>query len=577
MAFNKPVTKPQTTPKTSGGISSQPKKQIYTDSTGTNWKQNPKQKDGIFKTKSFSPTNAPFVSSEKPAGPGATPEEGWKQKSNLELKQKKQPTLNRQKAHELSGSKMQPGSPSLNVKNTPVGIQQKPFESQKRMDKRTNKLFAKTGQPTLGVWGRDKNHNEFAGPDKIKFNPAFDKTKEINQSLANRQKIVNQGFAPTFKLSHVDTTEIPEVWSVGNYDSYLNQDGSVAVHFDGEHVGNFKNKEEAENFVKNDTERQNNWLHPKEEQGSKIYTDSHGVQWKKIPDKNGQNYGYARVDNPNIISTQPAVVGAEPEPGWNEEETEDNQREQASELFGVDLNENQAIEENKKKNRLEEIENQLGYMDQYRDGLNFAEQKKYQELEKERENLMNEQGNADASELMRKQSRGEKLTPEEQARLKNQQLANIRGLFGESEDEQRAQASKLFGTNLSNTQPQELPEEFKTEKGIPGQDYNFYDDGTFNVKHRSPASSFEEPAVMYEGLGKFYGLNLENMVYGKNGFMKDKYPNGFPDFQGDVLYSPKHWDEFENWAKEKYGVDLEKIRQQNYKDFQKKHTPYKRW
>ena len=44
-----------------------------------------------------------------------------------------------------------------------------------------------------------------------------------------------------------------------------------------------------------------------------------------------------------------------------------------------------------------------------------------------------------------------------------------------------------------------------------------------------------------------------------------------------MLYSPKYWDEFENWAKEKYGVDLEQIRQQNYKDFQKKHTPYKRW
>lgn len=86
--------KGQNMPKSNSGLSSKPKQQIYKDSTGTNWKQNPKQKDGIFKTKSFSPTNAPFVSSEKPAGPGATPEQGWKQKSNLELKQKSNPLVN---------------------------------------------------------------------------------------------------------------------------------------------------------------------------------------------------------------------------------------------------------------------------------------------------------------------------------------------------------------------------------------------------------------------------------------------------------------------------------------------------
>ena len=283
---------------------------------------------------------------------------------------KAQPSLNKQKAHELSGSKIQPGSPSLNAKHTPVGIQQKPFETQKGMDKRTNKLFAKTGQPTLGQWNRDKSHNVFAGPDKIKFNPAFDKTKEINQSLANRQKIIDQGFAPKYKLNHSDTTEKPEAWTTGNYDSYLNQDGSVAVHFNGDHVGNFKNKEEAENFVQNDTERQQKYLkspsdyelNSKLDEGKVVNLDSgllpyeHGfetngnedlaVDAKKTLDGKYEVYMYPETENGPVgdyADTPTHTFDSFEElkefmdNGYREKESENEQRERASKLFGTDL------------------------------------------------------------------------------------------------------------------------------------------------------------------------------------------------------------------------------------------------
>lgn len=124
-------------------------------------------------------------------------------------------------------------------------------------------------------------------------------------------------------------------------------------------------------------------------------------------------------------------------------------------------------------------------------------------------------------------------------------------------------------------QPKQKAPEYK--KGVPGEDYTFYEDGTFNTKHRSPSSSFEEASVQYEGLNKFYGYDLEEMVYGENGFMKEKYPNGFPDFKGDILYSSKHWDEFEDWAKEKYGVDLDKIRKDNFEEYKKSHEPTPRY
>lgn len=107
----------------------------------------------------------------------------------------------------LNGAKVQPGSPDK-MDHVPVGINKRKFESDKHADKRLGKMFKETNQPTLGVWNHDKKNDPLAKPDKVKFNPALDKTEQINKTLSQkplgkpspefetRQKIMNQGFAP---------------------------------------------------------------------------------------------------------------------------------------------------------------------------------------------------------------------------------------------------------------------------------------------------------------------------------------------------------------------------------------------
>ena len=49
------------------------------------------------------------------------------------------------------------------------------------------------------------------------------------------------------------------------------------------------------------------------------------------------------------------------------------------------------------------------------------------------------------------------------------------------------------------------------------------------------------------------GINVAALA---NEFMETKYPNGFPDFDGDVIYSRRYWDEFAKWAKETKNADV---------------------
>ena len=58
-------------------------------------------------------------------------------------------------------------------------------------------------------------------------------------------------------------------------------------------------------------------------------------------------------------------------------------------------------------------------------------------------------------------------------------------------------------------------------------------------------SQSQEISKAYKSLSKKYGIDLEELVYGEDGFMKTKYPKGFSDFAGDVIYSEKYWTEFE--------------------------------
>ena len=69
----------------------------------------------------------------------------------------------------------------------------------------------------------------------------------------------------------------------------------------------------------------------------------------------------------------------------------------------------------------------------------------------------------------------------------------------------------------------------------------------------------QEISRAYKQLSKEYGRDIEELVYGPNGFMATNYPNGLPDFRGDIIYSDKYWAEFEEWleAQDQIEEDLE--------------------
>ena len=54
-------------------------------------------------------------------------------------------------------------------------------------------------------------------------------------------------------------------------------------------------------------------------------------------------------------------------------------------------------------------------------------------------------------------------------------------------------------------------------------------------------SQAQEIAKCYEDFSKEYNVNLGELVYGEDGFMNSCYPEGFPDFNGDVIFSEKYW------------------------------------
>lgn len=74
-------------------------------------------------------------------------------------------------------------------------------------------------------------------------------------------------------------------------------------------------------------------------------------------------------------------------------------------------------------------------------------------------------------------------------------------------------------------------------------------------------SQAQEIGEEYRRLSEKYGVDMNDLVYGENGFMKSCYPDNpnyvyFPDFNGDVIFSKKHWDELVDWAKKERGIDL---------------------
>jgi len=83
-------------------------------------------------------------------------------------------------------------------------------------------------------------------------------------------------------------------------------------------------------------------------------------------------------------------------------------------------------------------------------------------------------------------------------------------------------------------------------------------DGNEVRKHEKAIeeSQSQEIGDYYKKTSKKYNIDLDELVYGENGFMKTCYPEGFPDFKGDVIYSEKYWTEFENWLRNTHGIEL---------------------
>lgn len=77
------------------------------------------------------------------------------------------------------------------------------------------------------------------------------------------------------------------------------------------------------------------------------------------------------------------------------------------------------------------------------------------------------------------------------------------------------------------------------------------------VKESLEESISQNISQTYDLISDQYNIDLNGLIYGKNGFMANNYPNGFKDFSGDIIYSKKYWDEFEEWLKSERGIDLE--------------------
>lgn len=94
------------------------------------------------------------------------------------------------------------------------------------------------------------------------------------------------------------------------------------------------------------------------------------------------------------------------------------------------------------------------------------------------------------------------------------------------------------------------------------------------VKAGLRESQSQEISGEYKRLKDEFGVDVEDLVYGKGNFLYSVYPeewnkavgsrtgeeapangNKF-DFDGDIIYSGKYWDEFVDWCKREKGIDL---------------------
>lgn len=88
-------------------------------------------------------------------------------------------------------------------------------------------------------------------------------------------------------------------------------------------------------------------------------------------------------------------------------------------------------------------------------------------------------------------------------------------------------------------------------------------------------SQSQETRQIYDNLAKKFGVDVEDLVYGVDGFYYNVYPTYWnetfssffgtkapgtdtkkPTFNGDLVYDQESWEEFEDWCKKAKGIDL---------------------
>lgn len=228
----------------------------------------------------------------------------------------------KQNAKSLSGAKIQPGSP-YKSESVPVGVQQGKFESPKHAEKRVNKMFGETNQPTLGVWNKNNTH-PMAKPDQVKVNPKFNyKPTQEQLEAANRKKIMSQGFAPNKNNDYYknspkgfgDTSkklsewgdknriyvnekstknyydEEPDFWLIsgekGDFSVQPNENGSYSFFDDkGGEIGSANNEEELFDYLNNwNSKDQNNRTNPEPGEEGNLQPQQekslYGSSWKQ--------------------------------------------------------------------------------------------------------------------------------------------------------------------------------------------------------------------------------------------------------------------------------------------------------
>lgn len=139
---------------------------------------------------------------------------------------------------------------------------------------------------------------------------------------------------------------------------------------------------------------------------------------------------------------------------------------------------------------------------------------------------------------------------------------------------------RKFSSNKSREtwyeQHKDDPDKFSMCADLPS--YNVNEELQINKSVKPiKESQSQEIAKEYEFLAEITGVDVGDLVYGKGNFMDTFYPYSpdndyvyFPDFDGDVIFSEKHWREFTDWVKKEKGIDLKaKIDEYNkrYSDY----------